>query len=54
MAWGLIQGESGLLEQGYPKAAVTVWGFLIWVQEEGWLVAKGRTENGSFDSLGLH
>lgn len=31
----------------YPKAAVTVWGFLLWVQqEEGWLVAKGHTENG--------
>lgn len=45
MAWGLIQGDSGLLEQRYPKAAV--WGFLMWVQEEGWFVAKGHTENGS-------
>ena len=47
MVYGLIQGISGLLQQGYPKAVVTVWGFLLWVQqEEGWLVAKGHTENG--------
>lgn len=48
MARGLIQGTSGLLEPGYPKAVVTVWGFLMCVQqEEGCLVAEGHTENGS-------